>query len=663
MRASSSIRTGLAPRLLLALASIALLLIVRASSLAPRGAHPPAPVLDEPRLVLDQAEASAKIREPSVAPSSIPELRAAIAAVLEREQVPGVGLALVDHEGLIWAGGVGVRDLDSHAPVTEDTVFRVASITKSVVALGAMTLVERGALELDAPLAPWMPEVEWANPWAEARPLTLAHMLEHTAGFDDMHFNEYWTEAPLALSEALAHNPRSRTVRWQPSSRMSYSNPGYTVAGYAIEKASGQPWDHYLQREVLEPLGMNEARFHRTPELRERLATGYLGPDQPARFDDLVHAPAGALLTTPRELAALVHFWLRRGQLDEGRRLLSPASLARIERTETLPYPTPATNYGLGNYGDVLHRVPGRGHDGGLPGFWSSYRYFPELGLGYVMLLNATHSASAYVEIRRLLFAYLTRGRQLPVPPRAEPDGEAIAAATGYYRFASPRHAFFGFLDRTLIGMQLGPSPAGIELELLLGARVELIATGPNSYRLAHEGGSSLVTATNEAGEPVLVAGMAYFERGSRGWAKARLFGLQAALLTLQLALLWGLGWLLSALVRRIAGRPIEPDERHLQLRSLVVGASFVAMLVLLQLTFASYAFTSFNGLSAAVCASTLVFPAATASLLAAAVRAQRRRGQALCMRLVPSATAIAGLGVTLVMLANGLIGLRLWAL
>ena len=137
-----------------------------------------------------------------------------------------------------------------------------------------------------------------------------------------------------------------------------------------------------------------------------------------------------------------MQFWLRRGEGFP--HIVSPKGLERIERNGTMPYEHMDIEYGLGNYGDVAHPVKGRGHDGGLPGFLSCLRYFPELGTGYVMLLNSTASRAAYVEIRRLLFAYLTRDRTLPLP-----DEPPVAAPKpdGFYQFASPRHALFGFLE------------------------------------------------------------------------------------------------------------------------------------------------------------------------------------------------------------------------
>ncbi|PRP91535.1 putative penicillin-binding protein PbpX [Enhygromyxa salina] len=589
------------------------------------------------------------------APASIDQLRARVAEILAREGVPGVGLALVTREGVVWSDGVGVADLDTGAPVTAETQFRVASITKSVVALGVMRLVEQGQLELDEPLAQLMPDIEIHNDWPEA-PITLAHVLEHTAGFDDMRFNEWFGDEDMSPREALALNPRSRVARWRPGSRMSYSNPGYTVAGHAIELGSGEPWDRYLEREVLRPLGMDSARFRRTPEFADRLATGHRGPQQPVAFRPIAHHPAGSLLASPRELASLVHFWLRR---DPG--LVSPAALARIERTETLAYLGTDTNYGLGNYGDLLDPARSRGHDGGLPGFLSTYRYFPELGVGYVMLLNATHSMRAYVEIRALLFAYLTRGRVLPTPPSAPPDPEAIAAASGFYGFENPRMELFGFIDRVMIGLHLRPGPDGIELELPQGARVGLIPTGDGGFRHPSQAGTSLRSTTNAEGERILLVGMGYFEASSATWARVRRLGLGLALVLVQIAPLWALGWVLVAGFRRLRGRSAAPGELGLYAWPALAGLCFAALVPLLTTIVEREAFATANPLTIGLCLSTLAFAACSAL---AASRALRELASPARVRpaLVPIAASFACFALTIYLMVHGIIGLRLWA-
>ncbi|PCC70556.1 CubicO group peptidase, beta-lactamase class C family [Nannocystis exedens] len=620
--------------------------------------EPAGHVLDESALV--HATTAAPPIEVE-APPTLEQLQARVAAVLAREGVPGVGLALVDRNGVRWAGGVGVADRSTGAPVGPDTQFRVASITKSFVALGVMRLVEQGRLDLNRPLRELMPDVALGNDWDATSPITLAHALEHTAGFDEMRFNEYWGEDGAVPREALAINPRSRVARWRPGSRMSYSNPGYTLAGHAIELATGESYETFLEREVLRPLGMPTARFRRTDEYADRLATGYHEPDRPAEFRPIYHAPAGALLASPRELGQLVHFWLRRGETG-GPAIVGPESLARIERTETLSYPGADNNYGLGNYGDVLHPARGRGHDGGLPGFLSCYRYFPELGVGYVMLLNSTHSLQAYLEIRALLFGYLTGGRTVVPPPPVEPDPGAIAALTGYYGYANPRVELFGFIERAMLGISVRPDPAGIDLRMLTGESVQMVSTGDGGFRHWREGGTSVRLTRGDDGRRILVGGMAYFEEGSYAWARARLLLLGAANILLQLAPVWALGWAVLAVIRRLRGRAIAAGEFALHAWPAAAGLAWGLLPLLFVHMARAEAYTTANPRSVGVCVGTVVFAACSAAAVAEVVRAGVARTVPLGLRLVPSAAAIAGFGMTLYLMFHGVIGLRIWA-
>ncbi|MDC0673595.1 serine hydrolase domain-containing protein [Nannocystis radixulma] len=641
--------------------SLAFLLFVLVALAATLGGpvEPAVKLLDESQLV--HATTAAPPVEVA-APMTIEQLRARVAAVLEREGVPGVGLAVVDRDGVRWAGGVGLADRDSGKPVTADTQFRVASITKSFVALGVMRLVEQGRLDLDRPLHELMPDVALANDWDATSPITLAHALEHTAGFDDMRFNEYWSpDDGAAPRDALAINPRSRVARWRPGSRLSYSNPGYTIAGHAIELATGESYESFIEREILRPLGMPTARFRRSPEYADRLATGYHSPDQPAVFRPIYHAPAGALLASPRELGELVHFWLHRGDRG-GPPIVGPEALARIERTETLPYLGPDTNYGLGNYGDVSHSARGRGHDGGLPGFLSAYRYFPELGVGYVMLLNSTHSLQAYLEIRALLFAYLTSGRDVPLPPSREPDPAEVAAITGYYGYESPRMQLLGFVERAMIGISVSPAPGGIALELLTGGGAALVPTGDGGYRHWREGGTSVRLTRGDDGRRILVGGMTYFEEHSYAWAKTRLFALTAALLLIQLAPAWALLWALLAGIRRVRGRSIAAGEFALHAWPAAAGLAWALLPLLFVHMARAEAYTTANPLSIALCACTLLFAACSAAAVAEVVRASVARTVPLSLRLVPTAAALASFGMTLYLLFHGIIGLRVWA-
>ncbi len=652
---STTEQRGLRARRFVFVGSCLVFAMIAAMPLTEAPMSVPVRPLDEPGIVARVAPDELEV----AAPASLEQLRGRIAAVLEREGIAGVGLALVRSDGIEWAGGVGLAERASGRPVDADTQFRVASITKSIVALGVARLAEQDRLDLGRPLAEWMPEIEMTNAWAGSSPISLAHALEHTAGFDEMRYNEYYADEGITPREALVINPRSRVARWRPGSRMSYANPGYTLAGHAIERVTGESWETYLEREVLRPLGMRSARFRRTPEFADRLATGYRDSERVAEYLAIAHAPAGSLLASPRELAGLVQFWLTRG---EGAGIVGPATLARIERTETLDHRGTDVSYGLGNYGDVFHPVRSRGHDGGIDGFLSCYRYFPELGVGYVMLLNGTHSLRAYVEIRALLFAYLTRGRVLPEPPTAAPDHEAIAAAAGFYRFENPRVELVGFIERAIGGIDVRAEAEGVTLARITSGEVAMVPTGDGGFRHPRQSGTSVRLTTDGEDRRILDAGMAYFEAGSYWFARGRLIALQGALGLIQFAPWWALGWALQAGVRRLGGHRPEKGEAALHLWPAVAGLLFMAMPVLLLALFERGKFSTANGMSVALCACTLAFAASSAAALAEAVRAGSSRTLRLRVRLVPSAAAVACFAMTLYLLAHGIIGLRIWA-
>src|SRR5271169_3540260 len=117
--------------------------------------------------------------------ANVDELKSAVAAILKKNNVPGAGIALVTKDQVVWTGGVGKADLAANRDVTADTMFRVGSITKGFVALSALQLAERGKLSLDEKVADVAPEIPVVNPWEATNPVTLANLLEHTAGTSD----------------------------------------------------------------------------------------------------------------------------------------------------------------------------------------------------------------------------------------------------------------------------------------------------------------------------------------------------------------------------------------------------------------------------------------------------------------------------------------------
>ncbi|MFT3694883.1 MAG: serine hydrolase domain-containing protein [Kofleriaceae bacterium] len=580
------------------------------------------------------------------APASIEELRSQIQAIADREHIAGVAFALVDREGPTYVGGIGERDRDSHAPMTGDTAFRVGSLSKSIVALAVMRLVDQGKLDVDRPLRELVPDLEIDNPWEAEAPVTLAQCLEHTAGFDDFRFNEiYAATEDLPLRDALAINPRSRVIRWKPGTRSSYSNVGYSVAARAVEVASGEPFDVYIQREILAPLGITDADFQRSGDLSARLATGYMETG-PVAYHPFAHRPSASLLASAADLAKVVHFFAMRGEGFPP--IVSKAGIARIERSGTLPYGHLDTEYGFANYGDVRHPVLGRGHDGGMPGFHSAIRYFPSLGQGYVMMLNSNYTFRGYFEIRALLFAYLTRGQRFPKPLPATPTEPPAAS---YYRDAAPHNEVFAFMDRVRSGFFVEDFGYYAHMRDFYGWHTDLVPAVGGGYRRTDEYGSSVEFARAGDGTPILVMSGSYTEAMNPWLARLQLVALGFAVTLVKLAPIWGaiaLAWrrkLRVVMWPAIAGLALWPID-------FLLRESFMAGVI-----------GQVHPYTVALCACTIVFPIASFATLISTVRWCFRKDRPHALALVPPMIfGLAFTGFALWLIANHAFAFRTWA-
>ncbi len=131
--------------------------------------------------------------EEETVPQSLEELESRIEKVLYETNTPGAAVVLTTSEEVLWVGAMGIADLEleEERPVTEETMFRVGSVSKSFVGLAMLQLQERGLLNLEDPLGELVPELSKDNPWEDTNPVRLVHLLEHTAGYDDMSLGEY----------------------------------------------------------------------------------------------------------------------------------------------------------------------------------------------------------------------------------------------------------------------------------------------------------------------------------------------------------------------------------------------------------------------------------------------------------------------------------------
>src|SRR5205807_104990 len=150
-------------------------------------------------------------------------------------------------------------------------------------------------------------------------------------------------------------------------------------------------------------------------------------------------------------------------------------------------------------------------------------RYFPELGVGYVMLLNSVYSFRGYFEIRALLFSYLTKGRTFAAAAAAP----AERPAADYFAFASPHREVFSFIDQAVMGWHVSDDADGLHLEELSGKSADLVPAGDGGYRLAFECGSSIRFTKNADGTAVMLMSYLYAESASGSFARIRYVALK----------------------------------------------------------------------------------------------------------------------------------------
>ena len=375
-------------------------------------------------------------------PQTLQELSVAIADVVDRDDMAGAAVALVNQDGVFWAQGFGYADIETGRKATPDTLFRAGSISKSIVGLIAMRLVEEGRLDLNARLRDVAPEVAFTNKWEDEAPVRLVHLLEHTTGWDGIHPAEARSDAEQrSLIDGLAINPGARTSRWPPGRYPAYSNLGSVVMGYVLEKITGEDFETLAQRYVFQPIGSKTATFNQSPDVFKRLAKGYRSNGKQINHTRTWARPSGGLQASVNDIGRLVQFHLRRGEID-GKVLLSPQTMDRIERPESSAAARSGLNfgYGLGNYasldwangGGVYH-----GHDGAIDGFLAISAYRKDAGVGFVVLLNS-QSWAGPTKIQRLVQSYLAISAPEPtgLAPGSNPH---MKAYEGLYQGCTPR--------------------------------------------------------------------------------------------------------------------------------------------------------------------------------------------------------------------------------
>jgi len=310
---------------------------------------------------------------------------------------PGLAAGIVYDGELIWSKGYGYANVEEKIPVTADTRFRIASITKTFTATAILQLRDAGKLGLDDPLSKHLTWFKLQYPGAPA--ITLRHLLTHTSGLPRDADIPHWTEDCFQPWGEVVAATQKREPVMPPGLEYKYSNLGYTLLGGVVEAVSGETWAGYLQTHILDPLAMRATIV--TPKGEEpNLAIGYLSFDadfvRPAAPFVATNgfSPSASMASSVNDLAKYARFHL--GLDNTG--VLSPHTLRDMHRVHWLESNW-QSGYGLGIGIYRIGEWTTSGHSGGYKGYLTQFRLFREQKVGIIILTNAMRSNSPqYVE-------------------------------------------------------------------------------------------------------------------------------------------------------------------------------------------------------------------------------------------------------------------------
>lgn len=373
-----------------------------------------------------------RAQQRSALPQGYPaDLDAYVAKAVRDWEVPGLAIAIVRSDSVLAARGYGVRELGRPGRVDENTVFSIASLTKSFTATAAAMLVDEGKMEWDAPARRYLPNLVFRDPYLTQN-VSLRDLLSHRTGLHGS--NVAWQLTGLTDRAELV-----RLARWlEPEApfrtQQVYSNLGYAIAGEAIAAAAGVPYEEVLRRRIFAPLGMRsttvgDAAAARQPNrVTPHAVIGGVQRPIPWRNIDIV-AAAGAVNSTAADMAQWLRFQLGDGTW-QGRRLVSAEGLWEIHSPQTVIPVTPAMKAarhvrGWAGYGMGWNVMDYRGHpllwhSGNAEGQPSIMAILPDDRLGVVIMMNTWGAGLLHgLLLDRVLDEYLG------FPPE-DPSGRAL---------------------------------------------------------------------------------------------------------------------------------------------------------------------------------------------------------------------------------------------
>ena len=355
------------------------------------------------------------------------------------KKFPGMAFGIMVDDQLLFAGSTGYTDVAKKTPVSSTSLFRIASMSKSITAMAILKLRDEGKLKLDDEASRYIPVLKDIPLLTNDAPaITIRNLLTHSAGFPE---DNPWGDRQLDITHDAFMAMLKKGISFSNTTGVAYeySNMGFAMLGEIIRVVSGMSYQEYITGNILEPLGMTHTVWEYTKAPVGFLAHGYRWQNNKWQEEELLHdgvyGAMGGLITSIEDFSKYIAYqlsaWPARNDKEMGP--VKRSSLREMQQawkfssiSEKYSSPNRRTcamvnsyGYGLGNSVDCKGSVY-VGHSGGLPGFGSQWRIMPEYGIGVVAYANLTYSGMGAINsavLDTLVKGAVLMPRQLPVSP------------------------------------------------------------------------------------------------------------------------------------------------------------------------------------------------------------------------------------------------------
>jgi D-alanyl-D-alanine carboxypeptidase len=419
-------------------------------------------------------------QKPEVA-AAIQVLDAWIQSTLTSREEPGLSIAIVHDQDVIWSKGYGLADVAKKVPATPQTLYRIASVSKLFTATAIMQLRDAGKLQLDDPVVKHLPWFQPKGVKPDSPVITIRHLLTHTSGMPRELPLSYWNDLKFPTREEMMRLVPTQDTILPPEVEYKYSNLGLAIVGEIVAAVSGEAYPQYIENHILKPLGMQATRVQPTPST-PGLAVGYRKrvPGVAREVEDFIDArgltPAANLASNVEDLAKLASLQFRDGPAA-GSQVLKGSTLREMHRVQWLRSDWTA-GQGLGFWIHHAGQQTRVGHDGAAPGYKSQLDTCPADKFAVIVLINGYDADPLFYvdEAFTIVGPAVAKATATPKPARvADPAWEKYVGTYVWKHVEAQIMVLDGEL--TMVTAD-SANP--------WDSRVKLVPVGPHTFRMAN---------------------------------------------------------------------------------------------------------------------------------------------------------------------------------